>query len=150
MAIDFFLFNFNCILTILDCHDYQTWLMWHSGKWPLARNPDISWLHRHTSLKLFLAVALAQWTTGPINQKNLLIYVIDARDTSLLVSRFESETQLLLKLLFECDCWWRGIRVTQRVFFWVVSFPEFYSIKTLNDPLSSLPFHVISFFQRLE
>ena len=23
------------------------------GKWPLARNPDSTWWHRHTSLKLF-------------------------------------------------------------------------------------------------
>ena len=35
------------------------------GKWPLARNPNRSWWHRHTSPKLFWPQPLAPWTTGP-------------------------------------------------------------------------------------
>ena len=34
------------------------------GKWPLFRNPDRSWWHRHTSLKLFWPQPMAPWTTG--------------------------------------------------------------------------------------
>ena len=33
------------------------------GKWPLARNPDRSWWHHHTSLKLFWPQPMASWTT---------------------------------------------------------------------------------------
>ena len=34
------------------------------GKWPFARNPDRSWWHRHSSLKLFWPQIMAPWTTG--------------------------------------------------------------------------------------
>ena len=33
-------------------------------KWPLARNRDRSWWHRHNSLKLFWPQPMAPWTTG--------------------------------------------------------------------------------------
>ena len=38
------------------CHPlicWKMWLTWYSGQWPLARNPDWSCWHCHTSLKLF-------------------------------------------------------------------------------------------------
>ena len=35
----------------------------NKGKWPLARNPDKSWWHRHTSLNLFWPQPIAPWTT---------------------------------------------------------------------------------------
>ena len=43
-------YNFIIPLSLVDRRD------WHNiwGKWLLARNPDRSWWHRHTSLKLFL------------------------------------------------------------------------------------------------
>ena len=31
------------------------------GKWPLGRNPDRSWWHRHTSLNLFWPQPMAPW-----------------------------------------------------------------------------------------
>ena len=45
--------RFSITLIISDRRDRRDTL----GKWPLARNPDRSWWHRHTSLKLFLAAA---------------------------------------------------------------------------------------------
>ena len=33
-------------------------------KWPLARNPDRSWWHCHTSLKVFWPQSMAPWTAG--------------------------------------------------------------------------------------
>ena len=33
------------------------------GKWPLARNPDRSWWHRHTNWKFFWPQPMAPWTT---------------------------------------------------------------------------------------
>ena len=37
---------------------------WHDtrGRWPLARNPDRSWWHRHINLKLFSPQPIAPWT----------------------------------------------------------------------------------------
>ena len=32
------------------------------GKWPLARNPDRSWWHRHTNWKFFWPQPMAPWT----------------------------------------------------------------------------------------
>ena len=34
------------------------------SKWPLARNPDRSWRHRHASLKCFWPQPMTPWTTG--------------------------------------------------------------------------------------
>ena len=34
------------------------------GKWPLARNPDRNWWHRHTNLNLFWLQPMALWTVG--------------------------------------------------------------------------------------
>jgi hypothetical protein len=39
-------------IIILIISDRPDWLKTR-GKWPLARNPERSWWHRHTSLKLF-------------------------------------------------------------------------------------------------
>jgi hypothetical protein len=45
------------------------------GKWPLARNPERSWWHRHTSLKLFWLQPMALWraciTEYKINKKSV-------------------------------------------------------------------------------
>ena len=41
-----------------------TWLKWHSGHVTLARNPDRSCWHCHTSLKLFWLQPMASWTAG--------------------------------------------------------------------------------------
>ena len=35
------------------------------GKWPLARNPDRSWWHCHTSLRLFWPQPMTPWTGLP-------------------------------------------------------------------------------------
>ena len=48
--------HFIIILIISDSRDTR-------GKWPLYRNPDGSWWHRHTSLKLFWPQPMAPWTT---------------------------------------------------------------------------------------
>ena len=37
------------------------------GKWPFSRNPNRSWWHRHTSLKLFLAAAHGPMDNRPAN-----------------------------------------------------------------------------------
>ena len=34
------------------------------GKWPLARNPERSWWHRHTNCKFSCPQSMAPWTTG--------------------------------------------------------------------------------------
>ena len=34
------------------------------GKWPLAKNQNNSWWHRHTSLKLFWSQPMTPWKTG--------------------------------------------------------------------------------------
>ena len=44
-------------LSLADRRD--TW-----GKWPLARNPDRSWWHHHTTLKLVWPQPMAPWITG--------------------------------------------------------------------------------------
>ena len=36
------------------------------GKWPLARQLDRSWWHRHTSIKLFWPLSMSSWTTGNV------------------------------------------------------------------------------------
>ena len=46
------------IITIIISDRRDTW-----GKWPLARNLDRSWWHRHTSLKFFWPQPIAPWTT---------------------------------------------------------------------------------------
>jgi hypothetical protein len=47
--------RYHLIITLIISQ--QTWLTWYSVKWPLARNPDRSWWHRHTSPKVFLTAA---------------------------------------------------------------------------------------------
>ena len=42
---------FHRIITLINTR--ESCLTWHSGKWPLARNPDRSCWHRHTILKIF-------------------------------------------------------------------------------------------------
>ena len=37
-------------------------------KWPMARNPDGSWWHRHTNLKLFWQQLMSPWTQGMMNE----------------------------------------------------------------------------------
>ena len=48
--------------------------------WSLARNPDRSWWHRHTSLELFWPQTLAPWTTG--------IESVDVADETLCIEHF--------------------------------------------------------------
>ena len=52
--------HFIITLIISDRRDWRD----TRGKWPLARNPDRSWWHRHTSLKIFWPQRMAPCTTG--------------------------------------------------------------------------------------
>ena len=49
-------------LSPLSLADKRNWCDTR-GKWPLARNPDRSWWHSHTSLKLFWPYPMAPLTT---------------------------------------------------------------------------------------
>ena len=52
-------YHFIIALIISDQHDWRD----TRDKWPLAGNPDRSWWHRHTSLKLLCPQPMAPWTT---------------------------------------------------------------------------------------
>ena len=49
--------HFIITLIISDWRDTR-------GKWPLARNLDRSWWHRHTNWKFFWLQPMAPWTAG--------------------------------------------------------------------------------------
>ena len=61
---------YRLIITLINseqCGICDTW-----GKWPLARNLDRSWWHRHTSLKIFWPQPLAPWTTDTHHNNDVL------------------------------------------------------------------------------
>ena len=99
-------------LSLTDRHDWRD----TQGKWPLARNPDRSWWHRHTSLKLFWPQPMASWTTG-LSYLVFNLQILGLKESTLLLKNIYMRREGSYHIE-QCGKGWNIQRYSAWLLFW--------------------------------